>query len=622
MTLALEPRDTRAAPRLRLTDRSSTAAIFAMWAVFSFALISASPVPLGEGKMIGTDDYLRLAQIRDFLNGQSWFDVHQHRLNEPDGAPMHWSRLADLPVAAIITVLTPLVGAAAAEDAALAWTPVLFLLAVMLATGASVRRLVGRGAAIAAAGYLTAFSAILIQIMPTRIDHHALQLLCAALMFVGVTTASRGKGATLSAGAGALWLQVSVEALPYVFALSVFLALRSLIDATARRALAAYLAVLAGLSVVLFAATQPPALWNAPWCDAVTPAHLAAFIVAAFGVSPFYLRATERFGARLVVLSGAGVASAAAFTAVAPECLASPFSSLDPKVADLWYFQVGEGLAVWRLSPADVIVSYSPLIVGVIGYGFALQHACDRQARERWALAAAFFAVSVVIAVFVQRALGTAALFAAPGIAACLRATIDRFSNRTAAPMRVAIIALATIAFYPTTLQSVVAAGVRAAGLDAMPPPVRAPYMTEEGAAETDAVDPQAAMFRCVSETDLAPLAGLPRARILSPLALAPAILAHTDHTAVSSGHHRNQAAMKDVIDFFTGDEEAARSVVDRRGVDLVVTCNGLPELSRYRVYAPSGLMARIEQGDPPDWLAPASPADVPGGLRLWRVVR
>ena len=43
-----------------------------------------------------TDDVVRLQQIRDWLGGQRWGDLTQHRLGPLPGLPMHWSRLADL----------------------------------------------------------------------------------------------------------------------------------------------------------------------------------------------------------------------------------------------------------------------------------------------------------------------------------------------------------------------------------------------------------------------------------------------------------------------------------------------------------------------------------------------
>src|SRR5215468_861427 len=80
---------------------------------------------------MSTDDAMRLVEVRDLLAGQSWFDLTQHRLDPPQGSLMHWSRLIDAPIAALILMLRPLLGAAAAEQAALMLWPTLLLAAAL-----------------------------------------------------------------------------------------------------------------------------------------------------------------------------------------------------------------------------------------------------------------------------------------------------------------------------------------------------------------------------------------------------------------------------------------------------------------------------------------------------------
>src|SRR5690349_22761639 len=52
-----------------------------------------------------TDDNMRVMQVRALLNGQSWFDLAQHRLA---GSNIHWSRLVDLPIAGLKLGLQPI----------------------------------------------------------------------------------------------------------------------------------------------------------------------------------------------------------------------------------------------------------------------------------------------------------------------------------------------------------------------------------------------------------------------------------------------------------------------------------------------------------------------------------
>ncbi|OYX09815.1 MAG: hypothetical protein B7Z15_14010, partial [Rhizobiales bacterium 32-66-8] len=78
-----------------------------------------------------TDDAMRMVMVRDFINGQGWYDLTAHRLNTPFGAEIHWSRLIDLPLAALVLAFTPVLGADLAMVAAgYAW-PMLLLLALL-----------------------------------------------------------------------------------------------------------------------------------------------------------------------------------------------------------------------------------------------------------------------------------------------------------------------------------------------------------------------------------------------------------------------------------------------------------------------------------------------------------
>src|SRR3954470_1181317 len=84
-------------------------------AAFAARTVLTPTVPL----ILDTDDAMRLNEVHDFLAGQPWFDLVQHRMNTPFGAEMHWSRLIDLPEAILLTVIRPLAGANA--DVVLAW---------------------------------------------------------------------------------------------------------------------------------------------------------------------------------------------------------------------------------------------------------------------------------------------------------------------------------------------------------------------------------------------------------------------------------------------------------------------------------------------------------------------
>jgi len=51
-----------------------------------------------RGNFPDPDDYMYLNQTLDWIKGQAWFDNIQHRLNPPEGTPIHFSRFAQMPL--------------------------------------------------------------------------------------------------------------------------------------------------------------------------------------------------------------------------------------------------------------------------------------------------------------------------------------------------------------------------------------------------------------------------------------------------------------------------------------------------------------------------------------------
>jgi hypothetical protein len=45
---------------------------------------------------------MRFLSVRDWLNGQGWFDMSNNRVLPPEGMSLHWSRYVDLGIAGVI----------------------------------------------------------------------------------------------------------------------------------------------------------------------------------------------------------------------------------------------------------------------------------------------------------------------------------------------------------------------------------------------------------------------------------------------------------------------------------------------------------------------------------------
>src|SRR5256714_486888 len=108
------------------------------WAAtpFSLALLAtvflviatlAGPGPSLSDWLGDTDDAVRLVTVRELLGGAPWFDTTLPRIGAPEPLVSHWARLIDLPLAALIGTLTPLLGPQRAELATrTVWPPLLF----------------------------------------------------------------------------------------------------------------------------------------------------------------------------------------------------------------------------------------------------------------------------------------------------------------------------------------------------------------------------------------------------------------------------------------------------------------------------------------------------------------
>jgi hypothetical protein len=262
------------------------AAVLLLWLVAAIVLIVVMRDAIPGGWLKDTDDYMRLMEVRDWLAGQSWYDVSQHRLNPPEGAMMHWTRLVDLPLAGGFLLLTPLLGSVWAENVTMVAVPLLLLLATMITLGWMISRLVDAPGAAEIGPALMLFSPFTImQFMPLRIDHHGWQILMAALASAALLADRRLRGGIIAGLALGFWLTVSLEGLPFAAICLGAVGLRWCFDSSEASRLASLAATLALSAAAFFLITIPPSAWGRTFCDATSAGQLGALATAAAGIA-------------------------------------------------------------------------------------------------------------------------------------------------------------------------------------------------------------------------------------------------------------------------------------------------------------------------------------------------
>lgn len=579
-----------------MTERRFWLSVAAIWAITSILLVVIAWSAIVAWRFPDPDDQMRLLQVRDWLAGQSWFDLTQHRLNLPDGVPMHWSRVVDLPIAVVIVALRPLLGQLAAEHVALVVVPLLTLGTVMALVAALARRVLANdGAALMAVCIVPLGVEVLHQLRPMRIDHHGWQMATALLAAYALAGAPTRKAGLLAGTAIAIWLSISLEGLPMIAAILALVSLKWAVAPANRALLTATVAGTALGAVLLFLVLHPAAAWRVSPCDAVSPVYLAMLVAAAAGTIALTALPIRTIIGRVIGLAGVGVAALVPLPLLAPQCAAGPFGQLDPLVHHFWYMNVAEGLPLWDQAPSVIADTIALPLLGLAGVALAVRKSAG-EARTRWITLAFLLAAATAAAIFVQRAGGVANLLAIVGAVRLLHPLLLRARTIDNLPKRI----LAT----SCVLAAAAPGAVFGATLRALAP------------------DPRVATVHramgCLDASDMQALHALPRGNVLAPLDISPAILLLTPHDAVASGHHRGATAMHDVIAAFVGTEAQAHAIVLRRRIDYVAFCPGLPEIMIYESEAPSGFLAGLDAGRTPAWLTPVA---LPGSpAKVWRV--
>jgi hypothetical protein len=583
-----------------VTRRFPSAQLLILWIALSACLTYfywQMAVTLNFGD---PDDFLRLQQVRDYLGGQSWFDLTQRRIAPPDGLPMHWSRLVDIPVLVFMMPLIPIFGQHSAEIVAVIGAPLLTLLALMVSVVTMTRRLLGPDVATSLLACVLTMSAplIFLQIHPARIDHHGWQIVFAAAAVAALMQRDARKSGLGAGIALALYLNISIEGVPFVAAALGIVGLLWVLGRESGVRLSSALWALLATTLLSSTFTVPSYRWTEALCDAVMPSHMAAMAVAAVGTALVVRVGAARGAAgRLVLLGAVFALTLAVFGVAAPTCLGSPFGTLDPVINTFWYQNVGEGMPVWRQDAVDAASMIGfPLVVGsgtVLGY----LRASSPEMRRRWTIILVLLAVTLVTGALVRRTAAITHVIAVPGALVLVGIIIGYAEKHVAVLLRAVSTAIAIFVFSPIMPIFAVASF--------MPSPKSAP-------------ESRAARNECNQLCALRKVAARPPETILTGIDLGPMVIAVTPHSVYGAGYHRMQGPLRETIEFFSGSPEKGRAMMRANGFRTILVAPDSGDTGLFLKRAPRGMMARLVKGPVPTWLVEedlGSPT-----LRLFRV--
>ena len=575
------------------------------WLLYVVLTVVTRWIPIQALALGDTDDNLRLAQVRALLDGQGWYDLVQHRFDPAHGGGnIHWSRLVDLPIAALILILKPLFGGAAAERIAAAVAPQIPLLLLMFSLALTMKRLVHEKAwPLPVIGLLCAYSTIGM-FAPLRLDHHGWQLAFLGLAISGMADPKRARGGAVLGIASGLSLAIGLEMLIYLALLGGATVLIWVSDRDQRDRLAAYAAALVATTCASFLIFASNANWQ-PVCDALSPVWLSDAAVGGGMMLALSRLGFDSWKVRLAAAVAAGAALAGFHAVVWPHCL-QRLEGVSPEATALWLDHVREAKPFyshsWRIGATAIALPVTALFGwALLIWRASVQGAQDRDLLRR-TMAVALPAVTALALLFWQtRAAPAAQMLALPGATALIVLVAGPWLRAPQLWKHLVAILLIVLAFgaaVPIALQML-------------------PGEKSSGARASVAK----ANRRCPSMAALAPINAQPKGTVFTFIDLGPRLIVATHHDAIGGPYHRNDRAIADVMKAFRGDEPQAHRIVTEYRSDYLLICPDMSTATIFMSEAPGGFYGQLVRGKVPAWLEPVElPKNSP--FRMWKVRR
>lgn len=551
-----------------------------------------------------SDDLTRIVEVRDLMNGQGWFDLMQYRLGPLPGVEMHWSRLVDAPLAALVWMGNLVMPGQGELTAGFVWPLVTLFLAVCAILYGFCRVLPQEP--LLPACVIGAFALLAGGVfVPHSFDHHNIQtslaLWLTALLLPGPGSV---RNHAIAAFAGSMMLAIGIETLPYVAAAGFFVALTMLFDQQSARASRAFGLSLAASAAALFVFLVGPDRYLAYACDSFSSFQLAAALYGGFGLA---LAAHTSMTPRTIRFRFAGLVAVAIVTglmiiAFFPNCLSNPLADMDPRLRKFWLDGILEAQSAFTVMKRDPF-----MLPGLFGLPLAALLVCFAAVRSNRARTAhLLFAIMLSAAILVTLWQMRGSLFALPFAAMPMAIWVAGWSAAAQSgekPNPAGLIGawLVSLSLFWGM------AGTLGARLFA-----NGPTLIEQAAASS----PRELCF----DSDLfKPLAGEPSGTLLGATNLGAPLLKYTSMRALAGPYHRNAAGNLALIDAMTGTPETAKSVIARQKISIVAVCVKGADEADFMAAAPGGFLQILLSGKRFDWLEPIDPSSS-APLRFWRV--
>ncbi|WP_428775141.1 hypothetical protein, partial [Vibrio sp.] len=328
--------------------------VLLLWLIVTIVTVYNQYPRLADWDLGDNDNFMRLHQIALFLQNGEWFQKPLADFNPQDGRIIHWSRLADLPVAGMIVLLDKVMVHSQSTLWSVAIVPALYGALFLFAITQYTALMFSRKVALAALVFLP-LTVGYSKFMPGSIDHHNLQLMLFASFLALVPFHRLDKVTDLKAlFAGlilALSLLIGLESLPFYFGylLTALLYNEYPPERYSRRTLA-YIAMSAGIIGLFGLFTLEPVEYVlTPQFDIASyPLFILIFVA---GLSCWFHRDTDTIWPLFLTIVVLTLPILLRF----PNVIHSPFHNYPNLLIEYWLNHVTEAVSLWDKLNMDTV---------------------------------------------------------------------------------------------------------------------------------------------------------------------------------------------------------------------------------------------------------------------------
>lgn len=540
--------------------------------------------------LLDTDDAMRLVQMKAWLAGQGWYDLHQPRLQPPLGYDSHWSRLIDAGLAGLFSFFKLFVSEEFAERLMRATWPLLWLLPTIAGMAAIAWRLAGREAALVALVLALVGVPAYQQFTPGRIDHHNVQIALTMLTVAATMWSDRFPFAGFAAGfTTASAIAIGYESIPYLAVCGLAFIVRFVADLKGTRALRNYALALAAGSLAYFLISVPPANWTRPLCDAIAVNAVAAIVAGSLVLAGAAQLVPVRAQPRVGVVVFAALLMIAIGIAFEPRCVKGPYGMVDPAVWPIWLSEVREMQPLLRVLETNPLTAIAIAAFPFAGVLASIALWADLKTRNDFGtlVARAVFLTAVLTMLLAIRAYSYAIWLAMPIVAAAALKLFDLLRVQSVGGR-----AFASLLLTPLVLSSGAIGVASAAGFD-----------------DRDSFA-RPATRACFETANYAALSGLEPGLMVGDVSYGPYILALTPHRVMAAPYHRLTVGITATHHILTSAPDIAG--IRARDVDAryIVVCGTRPPDGLPAARVSASLWGQLQLGQAPEWLEPVPLAE------------